>query len=471
MGRPTSLTIEPPPEVELPLADVTMRTTRKHVPLSRSSSLPAKLQSPSADLHSNDSPATCRPRLVKMWSTVHEDVVEAATTPLQRAVARLPSVSFSVEEPEEVPEESCTPTPRMRYQLLTPRRRFSLTVERRRFASSSTRVRTTFSIDVGLLQMCLLLMLLSTASSLAVQAFRASASVGTVSLSSVVRSAVLTSSSALPTASPSMYHTATRPRPPAALHPSVQLFDALKCAVGAAAAPTAKVARGLRSALPTARRSVLSAMLSADHKMRSFEVGSAAALAACACAACMTGALCEAGCAVLMPDAFGAMRKWHGQRQRLAHDELDHIENRLRNALPYALGTAGSNATSITKRVKSVRSTFEKVALRGKDLDDLLALRVIVEPSNAEESAEAACIERVRQVHTLVESLWPGGIVQVKDYVANPKANGYQSLHLLVRLPSGWRCELQVRTRCMHDHAEHGAAAHADYKADSLILT
>ena len=82
-----------------------------------------------------------------------------------------------------------------------------------------------------------------------------------------------------------------------------------------------------------------------------------------------------------------------------------------------------------------------------------------------------ACIERVRQVHTLVESLWPGGIVQVKDYVANPKANGYQSLHLLVRLPSGWRCELQVRTRCMHDHAEHGAAAHADYKADSLILT
>ena len=42
------------------------------------------------------------------------------------------------------------------------------------------------------------------------------------------------------------------------------------------------------------------------------------------------------------------------------------------------------------------------------------------------------------------------------------------SLHLLVKLPSGWRCEVQIRTRCMHEHAETGAARHGTYKAESL---
>ena len=65
----------------------------------------------------------------------------------------------------------------------------------------------------------------------------------------------------------------------------------------------------------------------------------------------------------------------------------------------------GSRAVTITSRIKSARSVFEKTTLRGKVLDDLLALRVVVEPS-ADDVAEATCIARMRAVQALVEALW-----------------------------------------------------------------
>ena len=55
-----------------------------------------------------------------------------------------------------------------------------------------------------------------------------------------------------------------------------------------------------------------------------------------------------------------------------------------------------------------------------------------------------------------------------KDYVLQPKPNGYQSLHLALELPSGLPLELQVRTRCMHEHAERGGARHGEYKRAEL---
>jgi (p)ppGpp synthase/HD superfamily hydrolase len=92
--------------------------------------------------------------------------------------------------------------------------------------------------------------------------------------------------------------------------------------------------------------------------------------------------------------------------------------------------------------------------LRGKRVGDLLATRIVVDD-------EVDCYA----VRELVASLWAEDAHRFKDYVRRPKANGYQSLHLTVRLPCGRPLEVQVRTRTMHLVAEHQSAAWGSYKA------
>jgi len=101
---------------------------------------------------------------------------------------------------------------------------------------------------------------------------------------------------------------------------------------------------------------------------------------------------------------------------------------------------------SIWKKMQGKGLAFERVF-------DARALRVIV----ADVAACYAALARVHEALPLVDG-------EFDDYIARPKPNGYQSLHTVVRDEDGRPLEVQIRTRAMHEHAEHGVAAHWMYK-------
>ncbi len=110
----------------------------------------------------------------------------------------------------------------------------------------------------------------------------------------------------------------------------------------------------------------------------------------------------------------------------------------------------------VTGRPKHLYSIWKK--MQGKELAfaevfDVRAVRVIV----ASVADCYAALARVQERYRTVAG-------EFDDYIAKPKANGYQSLHMVVREASGRSVEIQIRTREMHERAEHGMAAHWAYK-------
>ena len=135
--------------------------------------------------------------------------------------------------------------------------------------------------------------------------------------------------------------------------------------------------------------------------------------------------------------------------------EREHYVDELRHRLEAELAEQGVRA-QVQGRPKHIYSIVKK--MRGKSLDfarvfDVRALRVIV-PQVAD------CYAALSWVHQQFEPIGS----EFDDYIAKPKANGYQSLHTVVRDETGRPIEIQIRTQKMHEHAEHGVAAHWAYK-------
>ncbi len=105
------------------------------------------------------------------------------------------------------------------------------------------------------------------------------------------------------------------------------------------------------------------------------------------------------------------------------------------------------------KHIYSIWKKMQRKQLGIEELYDLLAVRVIVDNL-------ANCYAVLGVVH----GQWQPIPKEFDDYIANPKDNGYQSLHTVILDPDGIRIEVQIRTRAMHEFAELGVAAHWSYK-------
>ncbi len=153
----------------------------------------------------------------------------------------------------------------------------------------------------------------------------------------------------------------------------------------------------------------------------------------------------------LEPDTY---RQVASLLQKTRTEREQGIE-RLRLQLQDAMTTDGIRAT-VQGRPKHIYSIVKK--MRGKSLGfaqvyDIRALRIIV-PTLAD------CYQALAHVHSAFTPV----VGEFDDYIAKPKANGYQSLHTVVRDSAGLPVEIQIRTQAMHAQAEHGVAAHWVYK-------
>lgn len=112
-------------------------------------------------------------------------------------------------------------------------------------------------------------------------------------------------------------------------------------------------------------------------------------------------------------------------------------------------------------RVKSIYSIYKKLLRKGKDINkiyDLIALRIIVED-----------IADCYSVLGLIHKRWTPLKGRVKDYIAQPKPNGYQSLHTSVFTEFGKVAEIQIRSKKMDEEAEYGIAAFSRYKEVGML--
>jgi len=142
--------------------------------------------------------------------------------------------------------------------------------------------------------------------------------------------------------------------------------------------------------------------------------------------------------------------------------QLDFLDRRsggqveeIIQALGRTLDKAGLDAeiTGRRKRPHSIWTKMQRKHVALEQIADIMAFRVVVESA-------MECYEALGHLHAAYRAMPE----RFKDYLSNPKENGYRSLHTELIGPDRQRIEVQIRTREMHELAEHGAAAHWLYK-------
>jgi len=165
----------------------------------------------------------------------------------------------------------------------------------------------------------------------------------------------------------------------------------------------------------------------------------------------LKGELEDLGFKYSRPDEYAELER----QVRVTAKKAERYLAILKRAIAQHLENGEVKMLHIEGRQKHYYSIYKKLAKVGGDLDkiyDLMAVRIIVPDVSA-------CYQALGILHQHYKPL----IYRIKDYIAVPKTNGYQSLHTTVFADEGRITEIQIRTPQMHDEAEHGLAAHFFY--------
>lgn len=130
--------------------------------------------------------------------------------------------------------------------------------------------------------------------------------------------------------------------------------------------------------------------------------------------------------------------------------QLGAVQQNLEKIL--AQNNISATVESRVKHLYSIHKKLRRVDNRIEEIRDLVALRIIVDD-----------VDQCYKVLGLVHSIYKPMINLIKDYIAVPKPNGYQSLHTTVLGDNGIIFEVQIRSRKMHQEAEYGLSAHFYY--------
>lgn len=156
----------------------------------------------------------------------------------------------------------------------------------------------------------------------------------------------------------------------------------------------------------------------------------------------------------LDPKEFKHLKKVMKDRLGRSHRRLAEVRHQVDARL-----SAENIEHHMDGRIKSVYSLYKKLRKVESidDVYDLIALRIIVED-----------VETCYRVLGVLHGMYQPMVNRIKDYIARPKPNGYQSLHTTIVTPNDQIVEFQIRTSTMHDYAERGLAASFHYNEQKL---
>ena len=152
------------------------------------------------------------------------------------------------------------------------------------------------------------------------------------------------------------------------------------------------------------------------------------------------------------PEKYENVKALLKERVKINEKDVEKIHRDLQKEL----AAENMRGVKTEHRVKHIYSLYKKLEKKGADINkvyDIVALRVVVK--NVED-----CYRALGIIHRIWRPL-PG---RIKDYIALPKPNGYQSLHTTIFTGDGGIVEIQIRTEEMHRDAEYGVASHIFYK-------